>query len=73
MPTCAPLSDLAPRALGCRYDLAVPDPVATRPAICLNMIVRNEAHIIRETLDAVAPYISERAIVDTGSADGPRI
>ncbi|WP_293314107.1 glycosyltransferase [Mycobacterium sp.] len=41
-----------------------------RPAICLNMIVRNEAHIIRETLDTVAPYISSWVIVDTGSDDG---
>src|SRR6516225_3743129 len=34
------------------------------------MIVRNEAHIIRETLDSVAPYISSWVIVDTGSNDG---
>src|SRR6185437_6058415 len=34
------------------------------------MIVRNEAHIITETLDAVAPYIDTWVIVDTGSADG---
>ncbi|MBY0440701.1 MAG: glycosyltransferase [Mycobacteriaceae bacterium] len=34
------------------------------------MIVRNEAHIIRELLDAVAPYISTWVIVDTGSDDG---
>ena len=46
------------------------DPVTTRPAICLNMIVRNEAHIIQEVLDAVAPYISSWVIVDTGSNDG---
>jgi glycosyltransferase involved in cell wall biosynthesis len=64
------LSDLAPPAVGCRYDLAVSDLVATRPAICLNMIVRNEAHIIRETLNSVVPYISEWVIVDTGSNDG---
>jgi glycosyltransferase involved in cell wall biosynthesis len=44
--------------------------VTARPAICLNMIVKNEAHIIRETLDAVAPYISSWVIVDTGSDDG---
>jgi methyltransferase (TIGR00027 family) len=41
-----------------------------RPAICLNMIVRNEAHIVREVLDAVAPYITSWVIVDTGSEDG---
>jgi hypothetical protein len=27
------------------------DPLAVRPAICLNMIVRNEAHIVQEVLD----------------------
>jgi glycosyltransferase involved in cell wall biosynthesis len=41
-----------------------------RPAICLNMIVRNEAHIVHEVLDAVAPYIASWVIVDTGSVDG---
>ena len=41
-----------------------------RPAICLNMIVRNEAHIVTEVLDAAAPYISFWVIVDTGSDDG---
>jgi hypothetical protein len=52
------------------YDVAVSDPVTARPAICLNMIVRNEAHIIQQALDAVAPYISSWVIVDTGSDDG---
>jgi glycosyltransferase involved in cell wall biosynthesis len=51
-------------------DPAFSDPVTTRPAICLSMIVRNEAHVIRERLDAVAPYISSWVIVDTGSDDG---
>jgi glycosyltransferase involved in cell wall biosynthesis len=40
------------------------------PAICLNMIVRNEAHIVREVLDASAPYVTSWVIVDTGSTDG---
>lgn len=40
------------------------------PSICLNMIVRNEAHIVHEVLDAVAPYITSWVIVDTGSDDG---
>ena len=53
------------------YDLAVSDPPGVRPAICLNMIVRNEAHIVTEVLDAVAPYISTWVIVDTGSDDAP--
>lgn len=43
---------------------------ATRPSICLNMIVRNEAHVVHEVLDSVAPYISSWVIVDTGSDDG---
>ena len=34
------------------------------------MIVRNEAHIVHEVLDAVAPYISRWVIVYTGSDDG---
>ena len=34
------------------------------------MIVRNEAHVVHEVLDCVAPYISTWAIVDTGSSDG---
>lgn len=34
------------------------------------MIVRDESHIIREVLDATAPYISSWVIVDTGSQDG---
>lgn len=43
---------------------------ASSPAICLNMIVRNEAHIVHEVLDSVAPYITSWVIVDTGSDDG---
>jgi glycosyltransferase involved in cell wall biosynthesis len=44
--------------------------LTARPAICLNMIVKNEAHIVHEVLDACAPYISSWVIVDTGSTDG---
>lgn len=43
---------------------------ATAPTICLNMIVRNEAHVVHEVLDSVAPFISSWVIVDTGSDDG---
>src|SRR3954447_8386297 len=46
------------------------DPVDEHPAICLNMIVRNEAHNIRQALDSVAPHITSWVIVDTGSDDG---
>jgi glycosyltransferase involved in cell wall biosynthesis len=34
------------------------------------MIVRDEAHIVHEVLDAVAPHIASWVIVDTGSDDG---
>ncbi|MCW3084633.1 MAG: glycosyltransferase [Bacteroidetes bacterium] len=37
--------------------------------ICLNMIVRNEAAVIRRCLESVMPYISSWVIVDTGSTD----
>ena len=43
---------------------------AGRPSICLTMIVRNEAHIVSEVLDATAPYIDYWVVVDTGSTDG---
>jgi hypothetical protein len=39
---------------------------AARPVICLNMIVRNEAHIIRATFDTVA---SGLAMFDTARLD----
>ena len=38
--------------------------------ICLNMIVKNEAPVIRRCLDSVRPYIDRWVIVDTGSTDG---
>ena len=41
-----------------------------RPTICLNMIVKNEAHVIRRCLDSVRPLIDTWVIVDTGSTDG---
>jgi glycosyltransferase involved in cell wall biosynthesis len=37
--------------------------------ICLNMIVKNEAEVIRRCLDSVSPYIDTWVIVDTGSTD----
>ncbi len=42
----------------------------SRPRICLNMIVRNEAHIIHELIASVAARIDSWVIVDTGSTDG---
>jgi len=41
-----------------------------RPTICLNMIVRDEAHCITELMDGVAASIDYWVIVDTGSNDG---
>lgn len=41
-----------------------------RRSICLTMIVRDEAHIVLEVLDATAPYIDYWVVVDTGSTDG---
>jgi glycosyltransferase involved in cell wall biosynthesis len=44
--------------------------MTNRPTICLNMIVKNESHIIHELFDIITPYISTWVIVDTGSDDG---
>jgi glycosyltransferase involved in cell wall biosynthesis len=41
-----------------------------KPTICLNMIVKDESHIIQRCLDSVKPYIDYWVIVDTGSKDG---
>lgn len=41
-----------------------------RQTICLNMIVKNEAHIILRCLESVRPIIDHWVIVDTGSTDG---
>jgi glycosyltransferase involved in cell wall biosynthesis len=38
--------------------------------VCLNMIVKNEALVIRRCLDSVRPFIDHWVIVDTGSTDG---
>src|ERR1700722_6897518 len=43
---------------------------ATGQTICLNMIVKNEAAVIRRCLDSVLPFIDHWVIVDTGSTDG---
>jgi hypothetical protein len=43
---------------------------AAGQTICLNMIVKNEAPVIRRCLDSVRPIIDHWVIVDTGSADG---
>jgi glycosyltransferase involved in cell wall biosynthesis len=38
--------------------------------ICLSMIVKNEATVIRRCLDSVKKFITHWVIVDTGSTDG---
>ena len=43
---------------------------ASKQTVCLNMIVKNEAHVIRRCLDSVRPIIDCWVIVDTGSTDG---
>jgi hypothetical protein len=40
------------------------------PKMCLNMIVKNESHIITETLTNILKYIDYWVISDTGSTDG---
>ncbi len=42
----------------------------SRQRICLNMIVRDEAHVIGRCLDSARPLIDSWCIVDTGSSDG---
>ena len=37
--------------------------------ICLNMIVKNESHIIETTLITILKYIDYWVISDTGSTD----
>src|SRR5712691_535667 len=39
------------------------------PTVCLAMIVRNEAHVIRRCLSSVLPIVDHWVIVDTGSTD----
>jgi len=43
---------------------------ASGQRICLNMIVKNEAPVIRRCLTSVLPIIDHWVIVDTGSEDG---
>ncbi|MBF5004835.1 glycosyltransferase [Diaphorobacter caeni] len=45
-------------------------PASSKSTICLNMIVKNEAHVIERCLASVRPWIDRWVIVDTGSSDG---
>lgn len=42
----------------------------SRPLVCLTMILKDEAHCIRKTLESVKTFVDCWAIVDTGSTDG---
>ena len=44
--------------------------MSSQPTVCLNMIVKNEASVIRRCLASVRPIIDHWVIVDTGSTDG---
>ncbi len=44
--------------------------VAQKSRICLNMIVKNESHVIQRSLSSVRDLIDYWVIVDTGSSDG---
>ena len=46
------------------------DPVKKKTTVCLSMIVKNEAHVIRRCLESVIPFIDTWVISDTGSTDG---
>ncbi len=43
-----------------------------KPSICLNMIVKNEAHCIASCLQSVKPFIDYYVISDTGSTDNTK-
>ncbi len=54
---------------------AIPDPAGVavggdEQGICLCMIVKNEAPVIRRCLNSVRPFINAWLVVDTGSSDG---
>lgn len=54
------------RKMPIEFNIVPPNPV---PALCLNMIVKNESKIIRRLLESVAPVIDYYCICDTGSTD----
>ena len=41
-----------------------------KKSVCLNMIVKNEKHVIVRCLESVRKFIDYWVIVDTGSTDG---
>jgi glycosyltransferase involved in cell wall biosynthesis len=45
---------------------------ASRPTVCLSMIVRDEAAVVTELLESVVDIVDTWVIVDTGSVDSTR-
>jgi tetratricopeptide (TPR) repeat protein len=41
-----------------------------KTTICLGMMVKNEAHVMKRVLGSAKPYIDSWSIIDTGSTDG---
>lgn len=73
------LSLSQPQALSANSPIAsappAPPPQSTllnnkKATVCLNMIVKNESHVIKRCIDSVLPIIDSYLIVDTGSTDG---
>ena len=58
----------------CSTVAPAPQPAKTnsqkKQTICLNMIVKDESHVIKRCLDSVKPLIDYWVIMDTGSKDG---
>lgn len=50
----------------------MPNRSSKKPTILLNMIVKNESHIIKEALESVYKYLDYYVINDTGSTDNTR-
>ena len=71
--SCASLASVAFVEQGTTPSVAMPSPIKspdTPKTVCLNMIVKNEAHVIERCLNSVKPLIDSWVIVDTGSVDG---
>lgn len=67
-PLCMAWSGWIPSPIGCVPLLSWMGPV--KQTVCLNMIVKDEAPVIRRCLESVRPLIDTWVIVDTGSTDG---
>ena len=65
-PLCAGEAHVADFPLGEKTAILVPE----KKKVCLNMIVKNESHVITRCLESVKPFIDYWVIVDTGSTDG---